>query len=184
MKQESDKKPINNYVIENIKDNRCDVVLFDLSSIEEETTTSETGEEKTMYKYNSYRINLNHNQALIDRLNNDFEAFLEETKNYIIEQDKALKRAERNKLLDETDKEMAFDRLGIQFPDFDVPEDITLTNIISVFKNLIPNIKQFSEEFKKVHSSEMARYRQKLRDITEDPNFPYVDFPEKPKDVK
>ena len=180
MKQESDKKPINNYVIENIKDNRCDVVLFDLSSI----TNDKFSFLFFMYKYNSYRINLNHNQALIDRLNNDFEAFLEETKNYIIEQDKALKRAERNKLLDETDKEMAFDRLGIQFPDFDVPEDITLTNIISVFKNLIPNIKQFSEKFKKVHSSEMAIYRQKLRDITEDPNFPYVDFPEKPKDVK
>ena len=175
MKQESDSRPLNNYEIENIKDGRCDVVLFDLNSIEEEKRESESGEEITVYKYNSYRVKANHNQALIDKL--------EKAINQILEADKAIKRAERNRLLDETDKSMAFDRLGITLPDITIPS-LSLTNIIAFVKSLGEAVKALSEMFKKINSSEMAEYRQKLRDITKDPNFPYVDFPEKPKDVK
>ena len=183
MKQESDSRPLNNYEIENIKDGRCDVVLFDLNSIEEEKRESESGEGITVYKYNSYRVKANHNQALIDKLEKDFDNFLDKAKNQILEADKAIKRAERNRLLDETDKSMAFDRLGITLPDITIPS-LSLTNIITFVKSLGEAVKALSEVFKKINSSEMAEYRQKLRDITKDPNFPYVDFPEKPKDVK
>lgn len=183
MKQESDLRPTKNYEIENIKDGRCDVVLFDLNSIEEETRESESGEEITVYKYLSYRVKANHNQALIDKLENEFSDFLNKAKNQILEADKAIKRAERNRLLDETDKSMAFDRLGITLPDITIPS-LSLTNIITFVKSLGEAVKALSEMFKKINNSEMAEYRQKLRDITKDPNFPYVDFPEKPKDVK
>ena len=172
MKQESDLRPVKNYEIENIKDGRCDVVLFDLDSIEEETRTSETGEEITVYKYLSYRVKANHNQALIDKLENEFSDFLDKVKNQVLEADKAIKRAERNKLLDESDKQMAFDRLG-----FEIPTSITMTNIVTV-------IKSFFNTLKEIKTGEWATYRQALRDITKDPNFPYVDFPEKPKGDK
>ncbi len=184
MKQESDKRPLKNYEIENIKDGRCDVVLFDLNSIEEITSISESGEEKILYSYDSYRVRLNYNQALIDKLDKNFSKMLEDVKHNILEEAKALKRLERNKLLEETDKSMAFDRLGIDFPEFDIPENLSLTNIITFITELANAIKSFAKIFKNINSSEMAIYRQKLRDITEDPNFPYVDFPEKPKDVK
>ena len=76
---------------------------------------------------------------------------------------------------------MAFDRLGINLPEIVIPT-LSLTNIIAFVKSLGEAIKSLSEVFKKINDSKMAEYRQKLRDITKDPNFPYVDFPEKPKD--
>ena len=43
MKQESETKPTTGYEIENIEGNICDVVFYDLSSIEEKEDRSEDG---------------------------------------------------------------------------------------------------------------------------------------------
>lgn len=171
MKQESDSKPLKNYEIENIKDGKCDVVLFDLNSIEEVESISENGEAKTLYRYNSYRIRKSHNQSLLNMLDNDFETMLKLAikQNYDTEASKI--RKIRNKLLADTDKEMAFDRLKLE-----IPENITMANIIKVFKD-------FSSALSDISNSEMAKYRQELRDITKQEGFPYnVIFPKKPED--
>ena len=171
MKQESDSKPLKNYEIENIKDGKCDVVLFDLNSIEEVESISENGEAKTLYRYNSYRIRKSHNQSLLNMLDNDFETMLKLAikQNYDTEASKI--RKIRNKLLADTDKEMAFDRLKLE-----IPENITMTNIIKIFKD-------FSSALSDISNSEMAKYRQELRDITKQEGFPYnVIFPKKPED--
>lgn len=171
MKQESDSKPLKNYEIENIKDGKCDVVLFDLNSIEEVESISENGEAKTLYRYNSYRIRKSHNQSLLNMLDNDFETMLKLAikQNYDTEASKI--RKIRNKLLADTDKEMAFDRLKLE-----IPENITMANIIKVFKD-------FSSALSDISNSEMAKYRQELRDITKQEEFPYnVIFPKKPED--
>lgn len=174
MKQESDKKPINKYEIENIKDGRCDVVLFDLDSIEEVESTSMESEDKVItYKYLSYRVNLNYNDSLINMLQNGFDSMLEMAKKQSYDKAAAEVREQRNKLLQESDKEMALDRYI-----FDLPEEISMVNIIQATKSLFDTLKNMK-------SGEWATYRQKLRDITTSEGFPFdVQFPDKPKSTK
>lgn len=173
MKQESDKKPTNKYEIENIKDGRCDVVFFDLDSIvESEEEAPETGEKRKSYTYVTYRVRMNHNQSLIDSLENNYEEMLSEVKQS--EYDKAASeiRKQRNELLKDSDKEVALDR----FP-FEFPEEVTMTNILQCIKSLI-------NTFKNIRHNDWTRYRQELRDITTQEGFPFnVKFPEKPKDT-
>ncbi len=173
MKQESDKKPINKYEIENIKDGRCDVVFFDLDSIiESEEENPETGEKKEIYSYTTYRVEMNHSQSLIDNLENNYEEMLSEVKQS--EYDKAASeiRKVRNELLKESDKEVALDRFF-----FDFPEEITMTNIINCIKSLF-------DTFKDVKTNKWSKYRQELRDLTKQEGFPFnVTFPEKPTDT-
>lgn len=170
MKQESDKKPTNKYEIENIKDDRCDVVFFDLDSIvESEVESPETGEKKKNYTYNTYRVRMNHNQSLIDSLENNYEEMLSEVKQF--EYDKAASeiRQQRNELLKESDKEVALDRFAFEFP-----EEVTMANMIQCIKSLI-------DTFKNIRHNDWTKYRQELRDLTKQEGFPFnVKFPEKP----
>lgn len=68
-------------------------------------------------------------------------------------------RAKRDKLLAETDKEMLLDRLRI-----DIPKNITMTTIVT-------NIKQFFESLNSIFNSDIAKYRQALRDIPQQERF-------------
>ena len=68
-------------------------------------------------------------------------------------------REKRNQLLTESDKYMALDRLDLD----------TSTAI------------KFLASLKNIFNNDYAKYRQALRDITKQPNFPYdVEFPKKP----
>ena len=70
-----------------------------------------------------------------------------------------LARKIRNKLLDSSDKEVAFDRLGID-----------TSSIAALFDSL-----------KRVFSNEWAKYRQALRDLPQQKGFPLeVEFPKVP----
>ena len=76
----------------------------------------------------------------------------------------------RDKLLQESDKNMVLDRLG-----FEIPESITMTNILTV-------IKSFFAVLENAKNGDWAIYRQQLRDITKQEGFPYnVEFPKKPE---
>ena len=78
-------------------------------------------------------------------------------------------REKRNKLLQESDKYMCLDRLGIE-----IPENITTGTIISV-------VKKFFEGLGESINGNYAKYRQALRDITKQEGFPYnVEFPIEP----
>lgn len=173
MKQESDKKPINKYEIENIKDGRCDVVFFDLDSlVESEEENSETGEKRKIYSYTTYRVEMNHNQSLIDSLENNYEEMLSSIKESEYEKAASEVRRIRNELLKESDKEVALDRFA-----FDFPEEVTMTNIIHCIKSLF-------DTFKDVKTNKWSKYRQELRDLTTQEGFPFnVKFPEKPTDT-
>lgn len=173
MKQESDKKPINKYEIENIKDGRCDVVFFDLDSlVESEEENSETGEKRKIYSYDTYRVEMNHNQSLIDSLENNYEEMLSSIKESEYEKAASEIRKVRNELLKESDKEVALDRFT-----FDFPEEITMTNVIHCIKSLF-------DTFKEVKTNKWSKYRQELRDLTTQEGFPFnVKFPEKPTDT-
>lgn len=72
----------------------------------------------------------------------------------------------RNKLLEESDSSMIFDRMGLV-----VPSGTTFTAWLEFLRGL-----------GRVLSNNWALYRKQLRDIPEQPGFPFdVVFPEKPE---
>ena len=145
MKTESTIRPENDFMIENIKGNSCEVVFFD--TILEEKKEEET----TIYVYNTYRITLPYRSDLADVIEANIKLWLDYAKQ-------------------ESDKNMVLDRLG-----FEIPESITMTNILTV-------IKSFFAVLENAKNGDWAIYRQQLRDITKQEGFPYnVEFPKKPE---
>ena len=151
--------------IENIKNDRCDIVLYDnIQEITEEKTTR--------YTFNIYRLNVCYNKNIESEMENNYDNWLKTAKKEEYNQLAAEVRTKRNKLLDETDKEMCLDRLNIQ-----IPRELTTTNMLI-------GIKQFYEELSSIFSGKIAKYRQELRDITKQEGFPYnVIWPNK-EDLK
>lgn len=68
----------------------------------------------------------------------------------------------RNKMLDATDKYDTVDRVF----NFDLPDTISMTTIVSAVKALIEGIKGIAK-------NEWSVYRQHLRDITDQQGFPF-----------
>lgn len=160
MKTESTIRPENDFMIENIKGNSCEVVFFD--TILEEKKEEET----TIYFYNTYRITLPYRSDLADVIEANIKLWLDYAKQVDFDSKAKEVREIRNKLLQESDKNMVLDRLG-----FEIPESITMTNILTVIKS-----------FFAVLNGDWAIYRQQLRDITKQEGFPYnVEFPKKPE---
>ena len=80
-----------------------------------------------------------------------------------------LARIIRNRKLAESDGELAFDRFGIELPD-----NISMTNIVNAFKNLIAGLKLLL-------NGSWAAYRQALRDLPEQEGFPFnINWPGQP----
>lgn len=167
MKAESNLQPKNKFELENILNGKCDIVFYD--NIQE----VETEEEDKKYTFDIYRLTTIYRDDLEKELNDDiekFEKWLELARNTEIEELGAAIREKRNKLLQESDQYMCFDRFGI-----DLPDNITATNLLSV-------VKSFFKGLGTSINGNYAKYRQALRDITKQPGFPYnVEFPEKPE---
>lgn len=167
MKVESNLKPENKFEIENIIDGKCDIVFFD--NVQEIEATEEN---EKKYSFDTYRLNANYRDELEKELNDDVEKYKEwlqlakDTEFYELA---TIIREKRNKLLQESDKYMCLDRLGIE-----IPENITTGTIISV-------VKKFFEGLGESINGNYAKYRQALRDITKQEGFPYnVEFPIEP----
>lgn len=167
MKTESTIKPINNFEIENIKDDVCDVVFFsDISKIEK-TVEEET---VTMFVYNTYRVSVPYRENLTELIEKDFNVWLDFAKKCYYDLKAKEVRSIRDKLLADSDKNMALDRLN-----FDIPKSITMTNIVTAVKAVFSIIDD-------AKNGEWATYRQELRDLTKQEGFPYnVEFPNKPE---
>jgi len=165
---ESDTKP-EKFVIENIINGKCDVIINDKVKKVEEKIIDELGNEsiKEKYIFNSYRLLTNYRENLNDELKNEeeYEKWVSNIRNTYYNEKAQEIRNIRNELLKETDADMCLDRMGLN-----IPEGKTFTAWLSFFKNLGNAI-----------SGEMAKYRQELRDITEQKGFPFeVVFPTKP----
>lgn len=161
MKAESNLKPQNEFEIENIINGKCDIVFYDnIKEVEEEID----GETKIKYEYDIYRLATNYRDDLENDLNTNNDKLVawkkKAVKNETDELANAI-RAERDKLLKETDAEMCLDRIGIELPD-----TITATNLLAVVSSLF-------KTFKEVMTGKNARYRQALRDIPQQKGFPY-----------
>lgn len=147
MKQESDFKPTKGYEVENNNDGSCDVILYDLDSIEEETTQDEEGNEKTTYKYYAFRIKLEYSENVSDYIEENYETLLNDAKEHDRNIHAKAIREKRDKLLTNSDWTQANDTA-------------------------------LSDEMVEAYRV----YRQALRDITKQEEFPYiVIWPEEPK---
>ena len=167
MKVESNLKPENKFEIENIIDGKCDIVFFDNV---QEIEAIEENEKK--YSFDTYRLKANYRDELEKELNDDIEKYkewLQLAKDTEFNELATIIREKRNKLLQESDKYMCLDRLGIE-----MPENITTGTIISV-------VKKFFEGLGESINGNYAKYRQALRDITKQEGFPYnIEFPIEP----
>lgn len=168
MKVRSDRLPQNDFEINNIQGNVCDVVFFNVSNHVEEKDENNN----ISYEYDTYTIK---NIPYRTNLGTDISENYSKWYDYAIQYEKAVLsseiRAKRNELLNESDKEMALDRFSFEFP-----EEITMLNILQV-------IKSFFSILSNITNGEWAKYRQELRDITKQEGFPYnVEFPKKPTD--
>lgn len=170
MKTESTIKPTTNFVFEK-KGNLCEVVFFDDIKEENRIEGDEETSTQTIYIYNTYKINVFYRENLKEEIENNLSVWLEFAKNKNIEEKAAEVRNIRNKLLEESDKEMFIDRFNIE-----IPNNINATN-------LLPTVKNLFEKLANLKNNSWAIYRQKLRDLTKQEGFPFdVKFPDKPNE--
>lgn len=168
-KTESTIRPLN-FRIGDHKGNLIEVVFFD--DIEEVKRTSEDGSEQTVYLYYEYTINIVNRNDLESYINDNYETWLQMAKDSFIASKSAEIRAIRDKLLSDSDKQVLIDRLGIE-----IPETINTATMLNVIKDLFSSLGN-------ILNGDWSKYRQELRDITKQPNFPYdVEFPKLPGDI-
>lgn len=123
-------------------------------------------EDSISYAVEEYEIITRYSADLDGKIERDFEYWLNFARQKEAEGQAKKIREMRNRLLEESDKEMCLDRLGVSKPSG------------SAFGDWLAFLQQISS----VMFGEMAQYRQELRDITKQEGFPYdVKFPEKPK---
>ena len=137
--------------------------LIFAENIETQTKSTEIEdgliEETTIYVYDRYQMTVNNRVGLYEDVAANRSEWLEKA----IEQEyNAIAgevRQHRNKLLEESDKEFCIDRI--------LPDNISTT--------------AFTAKLRELAQSDMAKYRQALRDIPQQEGFPFdVTFPVKP----
>lgn len=163
MKAESNIKPVNKFDI-NIRGNDKIIVVF-FDNIQEIQR-----DEEILYSYDVYTLEKAYRENFAEQIESNFEKYLQEAKEMSYNKAAEEVRAKRDKLLLESDKYMSIDRLSFQ-----IPKEITATILLSI-------VKDFFNVLRKMKEGDWAKYRQKLRDITEQKGFPYdVEFPQKPQ---
>ncbi len=123
--------------------------------------TSGSGEEQyTEYTFDRYDMKVPYRDTLENDIANNTEEWLSKCKQYEYDKLCTEVRAKRNELLAESDSSFCIDRI--------LPDNISTS--------------AFTNKLKELAKSEMARYRQALRDIPQQEGFPYeVIFPAKPQ---
>lgn len=160
MKAESNISPVAPFEIE-FNGNSADVIFFENIAV----TPDENSEKK--FIYDTYRLTVPARSNLVATIENNFEAWLAAAKNAEYNRLATAIREKRDKLLAESDKALCIDRLGLEAPSG------------STFAAWSSFLKALGD----VLSGEWARYRQALRDIPQQDNFPYnVTFPTKPEE--
>lgn len=125
------------------------------------------GEQIVVYKYDEYRLSVPNRENLLKIVKATREQWLESAKVNEYAMLAAAIRAKRDKLLAESDARMCIDRMGLE-----APEGSTFTAWLSFLKGI-----------GNVLSGKWAAYRKALRDLPEQPGFPYdVEFPSPPKE--
>lgn len=136
-----------------------------------ENITQETrerdGEPETVYTYDEYRLTVPNRENLLKTVKATKAKWLEAAKSAEYDALATAIREKRDKLLAESDARMCFDRMGLE-----IPSGTTFSAWLSFLSGL-----------GSILSGAWASYRQALRDIPQQPGFPYnVEFPTPPKE--
>ena len=118
-------------------------------------------DDQKIFVYDMYILETKNQNNLKERIKNNYDMWLDFVKQK--EYDKLAEeiRTKRNKLLEDTDKEMCLDRLNLK-----MPKELTASN-------LLVGMTEFFEGLANIFNGNMAKYRQELRDITKQEGFPY-----------
>lgn len=108
MKVRSDRLPQNNFEVSNIRDNICDVVFFDASNYVEEIIENEKS-----YEYQMYTITIPYRTDLETDISNNYDKWYNYAKDKEHDTLASEIRSARDKLLQDSDKEMLIDRLDV-----------------------------------------------------------------------
>lgn len=151
------------YIFEPLKYGRVRVILF-------ANETPVEAEDGTHYVYDKYEVETTDRPALAEIISGNLDAWIAACASKEIAEAAAAVRAVRDRLLSDSDAKMVLDRMGL-----DLPDKITTTTMLTVFKSLV-------ECLKNAINGDWAKYRQALRDIPNQPGFPFeIDWPEKPE---
>ncbi len=135
-------------------------------NITEETRERE-GKQEIVYTYDEYRLLVPNRENLLKTVKAAQKDWLELAKANEYAMLAAEIRAKRDKLLAESDARMCLDRMGLK-----LPEGSTFGAWLSFLKGM-----------GNVLSGKWASYRKALRDLPEQPGFPYdVEFPKPPEE--
>lgn len=146
------------YILEPLEPGRVRVILF-------ANETPIEAEDGTHYVYDRYVQETVARESLGAYISGNLDAWIAAYEEAEIAEVAAAARAARDKLLQESDKEMVLDRMKLE-----VPTGSTFSAWL-----------HFLISLGNVISGTWARYRQALRDIPEQPGFPYeIEWPEKP----
>ena len=127
-------------------------------------------EDGTHYQYDQYTMEVTDRPGLRELIEGALEDWIEACAQTERNEAAAEARAIRDRLLAESDARLALDRLGLELPD-----KITATSLLTAFKALIDGLRG-------ALSGEWAAYRQALRDLPEQPGFPFeIHWPVKPE---
>ena len=151
------------YIFEPLEYGRVRVTLF----ANETPVERDDGEH---YVYDAYTVETTDRPALGEIISGNLDAWITAAANAERDRAAAAVRAARERLLSESDAKMVLDRMGL-----DLPDRITTTTMLTALKALI-------EGLKNAVAGDWAKYRQALRDIPDQPGFPFeIDWPEKPE---
>lgn len=133
--------------------------------------TAEQTETETVYIYDRYALTVPNRDSLLDDVSENPDKWLQRAKQNEYDKLADEVRKARNKLLAECDADFMLDRINL-----DIPDNVTASTMLNSVKNIFNKLSS-------VCNSEMAKYRQALRDIPQQEGFPYdVKYPIKPND--
>ena len=159
MLTESNVKPLEKFKIEDIENGKCTVYFF--ANITENEKQKEDEQIEKVFNYDMYKLSISYRESLQKDIEDNYNTWLELARQKEYNEKAAEIREKRNRLLEETDKEMCLDRLNLN-----MPEEITATTLLT-------GVKEFFEGLANIFNGSMAKYRQELRDITKQKDFPY-----------
>ena len=150
------------YLVEPLDGNECRVTLY-------ANETPVEREDGTHYEYDRYSMITQNRPGLGQYISGHLDAWIAAYEEAEVEEVAAAARRARDKLLAETDAEMVMDRMQLA-----IPEKITTANLLSTVKAVFDAIAAAT-------SGVWAKYRQELRDVPQQPGFPYdIEWPAKP----
>ena len=118
----------------------------------------------------SWTIESSWTDNIVERITEKQAAWLAEAQAEAYAEAAAKVRSQRDKLLTESDAMTALDRFGM-----DLPDRVTATTMLTVFKEILTALWSITK-------GAIGQYRQALRDLPEQPGFPFdIEWPNKPE---